>query len=349
MRNILVTGGYGFIGSNFINYLLNLSPHESYYKKIVNFDKVTYAANSLNLESVSKNSKYSFVNGDICDESLFYKTLIKFDIDAVVNFAAESHVDNSISNPDDFIKTNILGTYKILNAAKLYHSENKKNFLFYHISTDEVYGSLNKDDNAFTEDNQYQPNSPYSASKASSDHLVRAWHHTYKLPVLTSNCSNNYGPFQFPEKLIPLTIINALSGMPISIYGDGLNIRDWLYVTDHCSAIETILHNGKIGEIYNIGGNNEKTNMFIVESICNELEKIRPSFQNPNIKDGSGYFDLIKYVDDRPGHDFRYSIDSSKLSKNLNWVPAESFESGIVKTVKWYVDNQNWIDSTIKK
>jgi dTDP-glucose 4,6-dehydratase len=221
--------------------------------------------------------------------------------------------------------------------------------LFYHISTDEVYGSLKKDDGAFTEDNQYQPNSPYSASKASSDHLVRAWHHTYKLPVLTSNCSNNYGPFQFPEKLIPLTIINALSGMPIPIYGDGLNIRDWLYVTDHCSAIETILHNGKIGEIYNIGGNNEKTNMFIVESICNELEKIKPSLQNPNIKDGSGYFDLIKYVDDRPGHDFRYSIDSSKLSKNLNWVPAESFESGIVKTVKWYVDNQNWIDSTIKK
>ena len=342
IENILVTGGCGFIGSNFIDFLLNKSKKKDSYKSIINFDKITYAGNPDNLTHLINEEKYKFVLGDICDEKYFYEVIKSNDIDAIVHFAAESHVDNSIDSPDDFINTNIIGTCSVLKAAKKYQEE-KEDLIFYHISTDEVYGSLQMKEDAFKEDNQYKPNSPYSASKASSDHLVRAWHHTFKLPVITSNCSNNYGPFQFPEKLIPLSIMNALKGKPITIYGDGKNIRDWLYVNDHCDAIENILFKGAIGEMYNIGGNNEKTNLDIVCSICHHLEELMPSEENINMKDGSKYIDLITFIKDRPGHDFRYSIDSSKLQKELDWRPLETFETGIKKTVAWYVLNLDWM------
>ena len=343
IENILVTGGYGFIGSNFIDFILNKSSKNKNYKSVINYDKVTYAGNPDNLIHLADDNRFKFICGDICDEKIFYKALEDNDIDVVVNFAAESHVDKSIHSPYDFIKTNIIGTYSLLSAMKKFYKV-KKDIIFYHISTDEVYGSLDLNESPFEEINQYKPNSPYSASKAASDHLVRAWNHTFELPVITSNCSNNYGPFQFPEKLIPLSIINALNGKPISIYGDGKNIRDWLYVQDHCDAIENILHNGQIGEVYNIGGNNEKTNIDVIQSICHNLEQLSPSVNNNKIKKGTSYKDLITYVKDRPGHDFRYSINSSKLKEKLNWSPSNTFETGIKKTVSWYLNNPKWID-----
>ncbi len=334
-KNVLVTGGSGFIGSNFIqNFLKNNSDC-----RIVNLDKLTYAGNEANNDSIKENKNYRFIQGDINSETVVNNIIENYDIDAIVNFAAESHVDRSIDGPAEFITTNILGTFNLLKCA-LDAFQLKENFCFLHVSTDEVYGSLEIDAPSFCEENQYCPNSPYSASKASSDHLVRAWHHTYGLPVLTTNCSNNYGPFQFPEKLIPLTIDNALNQKEIKVYGDGKNIRDWLYVRDHCEAIECVLKRGRFGEVYNIGGLNEKTNIYIVETICNILEDVIPS--------NSPYKDLITFVKDRPGHDFRYSIDSSKIESELGWKPNETFETGIRKTVHWYHENQAWINSLKK-
>ena len=335
-KNVLVTGGSGFIGSNFIlNFLKkNISGN------ILNLDKLTYAGNNANLESLCNEEMYKFFKGDICDESLVKKILSKFEVDAIVNFAAESHVDRSITGPSEFINTNVLGTFNLLKCAQEHHKK-LKNFCFLHVSTDEVYGSLELDDPSFREDNKYAPNSPYSASKASSDHLVRAWFHTYDLPVLTTNCSNNYGPYQFPEKLIPLTIDNALNNKEITVYGDGKNIRDWLFVIDHCDAIESVLQNGKFGEVYNVGGLNEKTNIYIVETICKILDNINP--QNKSHKN------LIKFVEDRPGHDFRYSVNAAKIKNDLGWEPKETFETGILKTVNWYFDNTDWINSVKEK
>ena len=334
-KNVLVTGGSGFIGSNFIqNFLENNSDCQ-----IVNLDKLTYAGNEANNDSIKENKNYHFIQGDINSETVVNNIIENYDIDAIVNFAAESHVDRSIDGPAEFITTNILGTFNLLKCA-LDAFQLKENFCFLHVSTDEVYGSLEIDAPSFCEENQYCPNSPYSASKASSDHLVRAWHHTYGLPVLTTNCSNNYGPFQFPEKLIPLTIDNALNQKEIKVYGDGKNIRDWLYVRDHCEAIECVLKRGRFGEVYNIGGLNEKTNIYIVETICDILEDVIPS--------NSPYKNLITFVKDRPGHDFRYSIDSSKIESELGWKPNETFETGIQKTVHWYYENQAWI-SSLKK
>ncbi len=338
---IIVTGGAGFIGSNFI---------QAYAKKIdekiINLDKLTYAGNLENLISLKNNKNYEFIKGDIANEDLVSNLFGKFKPKAIINFAAESHVDRSIKDPKCFINTNVLGTFNLLNSSLNYFKkltpEEKAKFRFFHISTDEVYGTLKPQDKPFNESNQYQPNSPYSASKASSDHLVRSYFHTFKLPVLTTNCSNNYGPFQFPEKLIPLTITNALNFKNIPIYGNGLQIRDWLYVEDHCNAIIKILNDGKIGEVYNIGGNNEKTNIQVVQEICKILDKIKPIQNNSKIK---SYSELIKYVDDRPGHDKRYAIDSSKIKRDLNWSLSETFESGILKTVKWYLDNKEWLEN----
>lgn len=330
-KNILVTGGSGFIGSNFIHNFLENNPNSNVY----NLDKLTYAGNNNNHLKIANNQKYTFVHGDICSKDTVSNLLKAQNIDAIINFAAESHVDRSIDGPLDFINTNILGTFNLLQSSLNHFNETKK-LLFVHISTDEVYGSLDIKDDSFTEKNQYKPNSPYSASKASSDHLVRAWHHTFGLPVITTNCSNNYGPFQFPEKLIPLTIINALSNKPIKLYGDGTNIRDWLYVKDHCKAIEAVMKNGVVGDVYNIGGLNEKTNIEIVSLICDILDKIK--------RKKSSYKELITFTDDRLGHDFRYAIDQSKISSELNWTPNETFESGIFKTVKWYIENQRWVE-----
>ena len=330
-KNILVTGGSGFIGSNFIHNFLENNPNSNVY----NLDKLTYAGNNNNHLKIANNQKYTFVHGDICSKDTVSNLLKDQNIDAIINFAAESHVDRSINGPLDFINTNILGTFNLLQCS-LNHFNQTKKLLFVHISTDEVYGSLDIKDDSFTEKNQYKPNSPYSASKASSDHLVRAWHHTFGLPVITTNCSNNYGPFQFPEKLIPLTIINALSNKPIKLYGDGTNIRDWLYVKDHCNAIEAVMKNGVVGDVYNIGGLNEKTNIEIVSLICDILDKIK--------RKKSSYKELITFTDDRLGHDFRYAIDQSKISSELNWTPNETFESGIFKTVKWYIENQRWVE-----
>ena len=342
--NILVTGGSGFIGSNFIHYLLEKKDHS-----VLNVDCLTYAGNEKNNTLFLNNPNYKFFKADISSSSEIKRILEKNKVDFLVNFAAESHVDRSIDSPTDFLKTNVFGTFNLLKLSKELLCGNKK-FRFLHVSTDEVYGTLKADEESFTELNQYAPNSPYSASKASSDHFVRAWFHTYNLPVLTTNCSNNYGPFQYPEKLIPLTILNAILGKKIPIYGDGKNIRDWLYVKDHCDAIYRVITNGKIGEVYNIGGNNEKTNLEVVSTICNILDDLYPISKNINIpKNLKKYSDLITFVKDRAGHDFRYSINSSKINDELGWKPKETFDSGIKKTVSWYLDNQNWLNNILDK
>lgn len=333
---ILVTGGAGFIGSNFVLDWLKASN-----EPVVNLDALTYAGNLENLQSLTEDPRHIFVKGNICDKELVSSLLTKYKPRAIVHFAAESHVDRSIFGPDLFFETNMMGTLNLLECAKAYYdqelSESERSaFRFLHVSTDEVYGSLTFDEPAFTEETPYRPNSPYSASKASSDHAVRAWFHTYGFPVLTTNCSNNYGPYQFPEKLIPLVISNALARKPLPIYGDGLNIRDWLYVGDHCSAIRCVLDNGKIGETYNVGGHNERNNITIVKTICAILDEMRPH------PDGS-YANLITFVKDRPGHDRRYAIDSTKLQTQLGWKPKECFETGIRKTVQWYLDHQDWV------
>jgi len=333
---ILVTGGAGFIGSNFV-----LDWFAQSDEPLVNLDKLTYAGNLQNLASLHGRPKHIFVQGDIGDSALTAKLLEQYQPRAIVNFAAESHVDRSIHGPEDFIQTNIVGTFHLLESVRAYwnclEGEAKASFRFLHVSTDEVYGSLSKDDPAFSETNRYEPNSPYSASKAASDHLVRAYHHTYGLPVLTTNCSNNYGPYHFPEKLIPLMIVNALAGKPLPIYGDGQQIRDWLYVKDHCSAIRRVLEAGQLGEVYNVGGWNEKPNIEIVNTVCTLLDELRPR------QGGKSYKEQITFVTDRPGHDRRYAIDARKLEKELGWKPAETFETGIRKTVQWYLDNQDWV------
>jgi dTDP-glucose 4,6-dehydratase len=338
---ILVTGGAGFIGGNFVlDWLANPKA-----EGIVNLDKLTYAGNLSTLESVQNDPRHVFVKGDIGDHELVLSLLKKHSIRAVINFAAESHVDRSIHGPGDFIQTNVVGTFHLLEAVRAHWSElpdaEKQAFRFLHVSTDEVYGSLSLTDPAFSENKAYQPNSPYSASKAASDHLVRAWRHTYGLPVITTNCSNNYGPFHFPEKLIPLVILNALAGKPLPIYGDGQQIRDWLYVKDHCSAIRRVLEAGQLGETYNVGGWNEKPNLEVVQTICSILDELRP------LPAGSVYASQITFVKDRPGHDRRYAIDASKLERELGWKPAETFETGIRKTVEWYLDHQEWTDGVL--
>ena len=337
---ILVTGAAGFIGSNFV---LNWFDHSD--ENIIAIDKLTYAGNLENLKSVESNESYHFVKGDIGDSGLISKILKEYSPRAIVNFAAESHVDRSIHGPDDFMQTNIIGTYRLLEEARSFFNtlsaDAKKQFRFLHVSTDEVYGTLSSTDLAFKETNQYEPNSPYSASKAASDHLVRAWHHTYGLPVLTTNCSNNYGPYHFPEKLIPLCILKALQGQGLPIYGDGQQIRDWLYVADHCKGIVTVLEKGAIGETYNIGGWNEKANIDVVKTICAILDELTPR------EDGKSYIEQISYVKDRPGHDRRYAIDASKVERELGWRPAETFDTGIRKTVQWYLDNPVWIEGVV--
>jgi len=334
-NRIVVTGGAGFIGSNFV---LQQVQDESVF--IVNLDKLTYAGNLRNLKSIDEHSRYEFVRGDIADRALLRRLLERHVPTAIVHFAAESHVDRSIRGPDDFIHTNINGTFALLEEVKAYwsglSSDAQKNFRFLHVSTDEVYGSLRPDDPPFSETTPYAPNSPYAASKAASDHLVRAYHHTYGLPTLTTNCSNNYGPFQFPEKLIPLMILNASEGKPLPVYGDGKNVRDWLYVEDHCEAIGTVLRQGKPGETYNIGGWNEKPNIEIVQTICDLVDELAPASKKPRR-------DLITFVKDRPGHDRRYAIDAVKIERELGWKPKETFESGIRKTVHWYLENEEWV------
>jgi len=333
---ILVTGGAGFIGANFV--LDWLAQH---HEPVVNLDKLTYAGNLETLASLQGDTRHVFVQGDIGDATLVARLLAEHKPRAVVNFAAESHVDRSIHGPEDFIQTNIVGTFHLLEAVRAYwgglQGTEREAFRLLHVSTDEVYGSLGKDDPAFTETHRYEPNSPYSASKAASDHLVRAYHHTYGLPVLTTNCSNNYGPYHFPEKLIPLMIVNALAGKALPVYGDGMQVRDWLYVKDHCSAIRRVLEAGRLGEVYNVGGWNEKPNIEIVNTVCVLLDELRPR------ADGQRYASQINYVTDRPGHDRRYAIDARKLEAELGWKPAETFESGIRKTVQWYLDNPDWV------
>ena len=340
---ILVTGGAGFIGSNFVIDWLG-----QYDETVINLDKLTYAGNLNNLECLADNTNHVFVKGDIADGALIEKLLAQHQPRAIINFAAESHVDRSIHGPEAFIQTNIVGTFRLLECTKSYWQSlpatKQQAFRLLHVSTDEVYGSLSADAPTFTETHRYEPNSPYSASKASSDHLVRAYHHTYGLPVLTTNCSNNYGPYQFPEKLIPLVIHNALAHKTLPIYGDGQQIRDWLHVGDHCSAIRAVLERGDCGEVYNIGGLNEKANIDIVHTLCNILDELRPIDTRTRI---SSYRDLITYVKDRPGHDRRYAIDATKIEKELNWRPAETFETGIHKTVQWYLENQDWVEQVI--
>ena len=333
---ILVTGGAGFIGANFVLDWLAAGD-----EPVLNVDKLTYAGNLKSLESLQGDARHVFVQADIGDGQTLARLLAEHRPRAVVNFAAESHVDRSIHGPEDFIQTNVVGTFRLLEAVRGYWSaldaEAKSAFRFLHVSTDEVYGSLAPAAPAFTEDHLYEPNSPYSASKAASDHLVRAWHHTYGLPVLTTNCSNNYGPLHFPEKLIPLMIVNALAGKPLPIYGDGMQVRDWLYVRDHCSAIRRVLEAGRLGDTYNVGGWNEKPNVEIVNTVCALLDELRPK------ADGTSYSAQITYVKDRPGHDRRYAIDARKLERELGWKPAETFETGIRKTVQWYLDNPEWV------
>ena len=333
---ILVTGGAGFIGSNFVIDWLATSG-----ERVVNLDKLTYAGNVRNLDCLTGNPRHTFVRGDIADHSLVEGILSEHKVRAVVHFAAESHVDRSIHGPGDFVDTNIVGTFRLLEATRAYWSAlpptEKEAFRFLHVSTDEVFGTLSAFDPPFAETNQYRPNSPYAASKAASDHLVRGHHHTYGLPVLTTNCSNNYGPWQFPEKLIPLIIANALAGKPLPIYGDGMQVRDWLYVGDHCSAIRRVLDAGRLGEVYCVGGSSEKPNIEVVKTLCAILDKERPR------PDGSPYASLITYVKDRPGHDRRYAIDARKISAELGWKPAETFETGMRKTVCWYLDHQDWV------
>lgn len=333
-KTILVTGGAGFIGGNFVHRILRKGDIT-----VINLDALTYAGNLETLAKVDANPQHNFVLGSIGDQSLVDYLLNRYQPDAIVNFAAESHVDRSIDGPGAFIQTNVVGTFSLLQSAKKYwqalSAEQQTNFRFLHVSTDEVYGSLG-DEGKFTETTPYQPNSPYSASKAASDHLVRAYHHTYGLPVLTTNCSNNYGPYQFPEKLIPLTILNAISGKPLPIYGTGMNVRDWLFVDDHCAAIETVLAKGELGEVYNIGGNNEKTNLEVVETICALLDELLPNAaQRP-------HRNLMHFVTDRPGHDLRYAIDASKIKNTLGWEPQETFATGLRKTAQWYLDNRSW-------
>jgi len=341
---IFVTGGAGFIGSNFVLDWLAQSD-----EPVLNLDKLTYAGNQENLVSLQGDARHIFVQGDIGDTGLVAQLLATHKPRAVINFAAESHVDRSIHGPEDFIQTNIMGTFRLLEAVRAYWGglaeDSKRAFRLLHVSTDEVYGSLAKTDPAFSETNRYEPNSPYSASKAASDHLVRAYHHTYGLPVLTTNCSNNYGPYHFPEKLIPLMIVNALAGKPLPVYGDGMQVRDWLYVKDHCSAIRRVLDLGRVGEVYNVGGWNEKPNIDIVNTICTLLDELRPkTSEKAGEKLGDkSYREQITYVTDRPGHDRRYAIDASKIERELGWKPAETFETGIRKTVQWYLDNQAWV------
>ena len=333
---ILVTGGAGFIGSNFVMDWLKAAD-----EPIVNLDKLTYAGNLANLRTLEGDPRHVFVRGDIADVALVERLLAEHRPRAIVNFAAESHVDRSIRGAEDFIATNIVGTFRLLESARAYWSalpaDAKDDFRFLHVSTDEVYGSLAPTAPAFTEAHVYEPNSPYSASKAASDHLVRAWHHTHGLPVLTTNCSNNYGPYHFPEKLIPLMIVNALAGKPLPVYGDGQQVRDWLYVTDHCSAIRRVLEAGRVGETYNVGGWNEKTNLAIVHTVCDLLDELQPR------ADSQSYRAQITHVTDRPGHDRRYAIDARKIERELGWRPAETFESGIRKTVAWYLAHADWV------
>ncbi|AYH45712.1 dTDP-glucose 4,6-dehydratase [Azoarcus sp. DN11] len=332
---ILVTGGAGFIGANFVLDWLRASD-----EPVLNLDALTYAGNLENLAALQDDSRHVFVQGDICDRALIDRLLAEQRPRAIVHFAAESHVDRSIHGPAAFVRTNVEGTFTLLEAARAYWSAldgaEKADFRFLHVSTDEVYGSLAPNDPPFAETKAYEPNSPYSASKAASDHLVRAWHHTYGLPVLTTNCSNNYGPYQFPEKLIPLMIANALTGKPLPVYGDGRNVRDWLYVGDHCAAIREVLARGRLGETYNVGGWNEKPNLEIVHTVCALLDEVRPDPAGPHAR-------LITYVTDRPGHDRRYAIDARKIERELGWRPAETFDTGIRKTVEWYLANQDWV------
>ena len=332
---ILVTGGCGFIGSNFV---LEWLARET--APVVNLDALTYAGNPANLASVADDPRYTFVHGNINDSALLPRLFTEHRPRAVVHFAAESHVDRSILGPDAFLQTNVEGTFRLLQAARSFYEtlseDERQNFRFLHVSTDEVYGTLAPDDPAFSETTPYAPNSPYAASKASSDMLVRAWHHTYKLPTLITNCSNNYGPFQFPEKLIPLTISNALGGKSLPVYGDGQQVRDWLYVVDHCTAIRTVLHKGRLGETYNIGGNNQRANLDVVQTICALLDELKPGSQP--------YAQQIRFVQDRPGHDRRYAIDARKISGELGWIPAETFETGLRRTVEWYLSNAQWVN-----
>jgi len=338
MKTHLVTGGAGFIGSNFV-----LRQRKENHLRAVNLDTLTYAGNLKNLESLENDPKHIFIRGSIGDRNLVRKLLKEYCPSAIVNFAAESHVDRSIDGPEEFIRTNVVGTFHLLEEVKRYWESlrggEKEDLRFLHISTDEVYGSLSPEDPAFNEETPYAPNSPYSASKAASDHLVRAYHHTYGLPTLTTNCSNNYGPRQFPEKLIPLMTLNALKGKSLPVYGDGLNVRDWLYVEDHCEALQLVLEKGKVGEVYNIGGRCERTNVEIVDEICALLDRVCPN--SPFIPHSS----LITYVKDRPGHDRRYAIDCSKIEKELGWQPKETFETGLEKTIRWYLDNPGWVES----
>lgn len=340
-NTIIVTGGAGFIGGNFV-----LDWIKAGLGTVINLDKLTYAGNLENLSDIEGNPEHVFVHGDIGDRELLAKLLAEHKPRAVINFAAESHVDRSIHGPEDFIQTNVVGTFHLLEEVRAYwnalvaaNPEEKTNpqFRFLHVSTDEVYGTLGPNDPAFTETTPYAPNSPYSASKAASDHLVRAYHHTYGLPVLTTNCSNNYGPYHFPEKLIPLCLLNALNGKPLPIYGDGQQIRDWLFVKDHCSAIRRVLEAGKLGETYNVGGWNEKANLDVIHILCDILNELQPR------SDGKRYEEQITFVTDRPGHDRRYAIDASRLERELGWKPAETFETGIRKTVEWYLQNQGWV------
>jgi len=335
---ILTTGGAGFIGSNFVlDWLAGLD------EPVLNLDRLTYAGNLENLASLRGDARHVFVRGDIGDTGLVARLLAEHRPRAVVNFAAESHVDRSIHGPEDFIQTNIVGTFRLLETVRAYWlglaAPERAAFRFLHVSTDEVYGSLGKDDPAFRESNRYEPNSPYSASKAASDHLVRAWHHTYGLPVLTTNCSNNYGPYHFPEKLIPLCIHNALGGKPLPVYGDGQQRRDWLYVGDHCAALRRVLEAGRPGDVYNVGGWNEKANLEVVTTLCAMLDAMRPR------ADGRSYREQISFVADRPGHDRRYAIDAGKLERELGWKPLETFETGLRKTVRWYLDHQDWVNN----
>lgn len=337
---IFITGGAGFIGSNFVLQTVRRSRN-----RIINLDRLTYAGNLQNLESLRSNSNHIFVHGDVCDHKLVRSLLSTYTPRAIVHFAAESHVDRSIVGPEEFIRTNVTGTFTLLQEALAYwkglnHSE-RESFRFLHVSTDEVYGSLGPFEAPFTERTPFAPNSPYAASKAASDHLVRAYHHTYGLPTLTSNCSNNYGPYQFPEKLIPLTILNAMRRVSIPVYGDGKNVRDWLYVEDHCDAINSILHSGKVGETYNVGGSSEKTNLEVVNTICDVLDEAMPEKQHEPRRS------LVTFVTDRPGHDRRYAIDASKLRLELAWQPRETFSSGIRKTVQWYLAQQEWLESVL--
>jgi dTDP-glucose 4,6-dehydratase len=341
--SVIVTGGAGFIGSNFVLDWFAEADAAGVVRPLVNLDKLTYAGNPANLAAVSARPDYTFIHGDICDASLVASLFDQHRPSAILHFAAESHVDRSIAGPEAFLHTNIDGTFTLLQAARTFYAtlegEERENFRFLHVSTDEVYGTLTPEAPAFHEDTPYAPNSPYAASKASSDHLVRAWHHTYGLPTLVTNCSNNYGPFQFPEKLIPLMITHALNGKPLPVYGDGQQIRDWLYVGDHCSAIRAVLERGIVGETYNVGGGNQQSNLNVVNTLCKLLDELRPNSQY------APHSQLIRFVTDRPGHDRRYAIDARKIEREIGWHAQESFETGLRKTVQWYLDNAPWVEN----